>query len=194
MVISLDIGGKLARALQVDESEAASRWRAHVRQMFADVDSSELLRCAKNRHSNLYAALAKREPSSMYSIAIRSRPMEADRIMDLGLVRDSEWVGDPASDAGGFLVWVSTDFAPPLTELIGHLGVTDTVSFPLDGGTAIDLRGGVSNDDLFDLVRLAVVELIAAFDISGKEWADQDRIALAQAIHAGFTGTKHPTL
>ena len=194
MVTSLDVGSKLARALQVDESETAARWRAHVRQMFAGVDGNELIRCAKNQHSNLYAALARREKSSMYSVAIRQRADETDRMMDIGLVRDSEWMGDPASDTGGFLLWVSSTFAPPLIELIGHLGVTDTVSFSLDGGTAIDLRGCVSNNDLFDLVRLAIVELIAAFDISGKEWAEQDRFALAQAIHAGFTGTKPPTL
>lgn len=194
MVISLDVGSKLARALEVDDSESAARWRAHVRQIFADVDGSELLRCAKNPRSNLYAALARSEPSSMYSVAIRSRVMEADRMIDIGSVGDPEWVGDPGADTGGFLIWVSSDFAPQLIELIGHLGVTDTVSFPLDGGTAIDLRGYVSNDDLFDLVRLAIVELIAAFDISGKEWAEQDRFALAQSIHAGFTGTKHPTL
>lgn len=194
MVISLDVGSKLARALHVDESETAARWRAHVRQMFADVDGAELIRCAKNPHSNLYAALARREKSSMYSVAIRQRADETDRMMDIGLVRDSEWMGDPASDTGGFLLWVTSDFAQSLLELIGHLGVTDTVSFSLDGGTAIDLRGCVSNDDLFDLVQLAIVELIAAFDISGKEWAEQDRFALAQAVHAGFVGTKHPTL
>lgn len=194
MVKSLDVCGKLSRALHVDDSEIAALWRAHVRHIFSDVDGAELIRCAKNRHSNFYAALVRREQSSMYSVALRSCAVKADRMMDLGLVRDEEWVGDPNSETGGFLLWVTNEFDKPVSELIVHLGISDSVSFSLDDGTAIDLKGCVSNYDLWELVRLVIVELIAAFDISGKEWADQDRFALAQAICPGFSGNKHPTL
>ena len=78
--------------------------------------------------------------------------------------------------------------------MITHLGFTEIDSFALDGGMAIDLRRCISNDDLGDLLRLSVVELIAAFDITGKEWAEQDRLALAQAIHSGYSSAKQPSL
>lgn len=192
--LSLDVRAKLASALRADESEDAERWRAHVRHLFANVDDSELIRCAKNPHSNLYAALTRREKSSMYSIAIRSCATEASRMFDVGIVRDPEWFGAPKSEIGGLLLWVSSDYAGPLIEIVARLGFPDTRTFALDGGTAIDLDGQLSNDDLCDLARLAVVELISAFDITGKEWAQQDRLALAQAIHPGYPGAKQQTL
>lgn len=171
-----------------------SKWRARIRQLFADVDGSELIRCAKNQRSNLYAALVKRQRSSIYSISLRAGLAGQQRMMDIGVVRDPEWIGDPQSEIGGLLLWVSSDYANQLIEIIVHLGFSETHTFALDGGAAIDLTGKISNDDLCDLARLAVVELVAAFDISGKEWAQQDRFALAQAIHSGYTGVKQQTL
>ena len=194
MAQAFDVCSQLERALNVDASEKQAVWRARIRHIFADVDGSELLACAKNQRGNLYAALVKREPSSMYSVRLRPSPTGQERMMDIGVVRDPEWFGDPQSDVGGLLLWVSSDYEDPFIELIAHLGFADIGSFPLDDGTAIDLKGQISNDDLCDLARLAVVELVAAFDVSGKEWADQDRFALAQAIRADYAGGKQQTL
>ena len=88
MTKALDVCSKLASALDTDDSEKQAAWRARIRHIFADVDGSDLIHCAKNRHSGLYAALVRREPSSMYTVRLRPNPTGQERMMDLGLVRD----------------------------------------------------------------------------------------------------------
>ena len=92
------------------------------------------------------------------------------------------------------MLWCSEGFDHRFNELIGRYGITAGATFSLHGGTAIDLEGRVSNSDLCGLARLTVVELIAAFDITGREWAQQDRIALGDLVATDFPSFKKPPL
>ena len=114
-------------------------------------------------------------------------------MIDFGLMRDPEWFGDPGSEVGGLMLWCSEGFDHRFNELIGRYGIVGGATISLGGGTAIDLQGRVSNSDLCALARLIVVELIAAFDVTGREWAQHDRVALAELLATDFASIKkHP--
>ena len=194
MMKAFDFGKKLARTLQVDVVGTQSEWHAHVRRLFRDVNAAELMRFAQNRNSNLYAALVNGQSSSMYAIPLRPDANYTGNMMDFGLLRDPERFGDPRAEVGGLLLGCSEGCERPFNELIGIYGIDAGATFNLCGGTAIDLQGRVSNSDLCNLARLIVVELIAAFDMTGQEWAQHDRSALEQAIHSGYISKKWPPL
>ena len=185
---------ELARTLVLGDPVMQTEWRAWVRRLFADVDGAELLRCAQNQRSNLYAALVNGLTSSMYAIPLRPDGKGQGDMIDFGVMRDPEWFGDQGAKVGGLMLWCSEGFDHRFNELIGRYGIAAGATFSLGGGTAIDLQGRVSNADLCDLARLTVVELVAAFDITGREWAQQDRIALAEMLATDFPSIKKPPL
>lgn len=181
---------ELARTLIFDDPAMQEGWRARVRQLFADVDGAELLFYAKNQRNHLYAALVKGQSSSMYAIPLRPVGKGQGDMIDFGVVRDPEWFGDQDAEVGGLMLWCSEGFDRRFNELIGRYGIAAGATFSLGGGTAIDLQGRVSNADLCDLARLTVLELVAAFDITGREWAQQDRIVLAELLATDFASMK----
>lgn len=149
--------------------------RLRIRNLFCEVDGTELVRQSKAAAQSPLSDLARLKPSSIYTIPLLQSTVQSDTIMEFGPIHDPETLG--GYQDGGMLLWCSDPVGQPFVELAKISGNRTASWRATESGSIIELGNELSDTEVIMLAMHMVTDLISAFDIAEVDQAATEQSA-----------------
>lgn len=137
--------------------------RLRIRNLFCEVDGTELVRQSKAAAQSPLSDLARLQPSSIYTIPLLQSTAQSETIMEFGPIRNPETLG--VNQDGGMLLWCSDSVGQAFVELAKISGNRSASWRATESGSIIELGNELSDTEVIMLAMHMVIDLISAFDI-----------------------------